>query len=146
MKIGWGTRVTILYCSFVVMILILVFIAMTQDFHLVTDDYYAKEIQYQQQIDKLNNSALLSEKLIIQYDRKAENISFSFPENPGLKGEILFYRPSDANKDFNLPIQMDEQNRQFITTQKLLKGLWKVKVDWEANGTNYYDEKTIIVQ
>ena len=146
MKIGWGMRVTILYCSFVIMILSLVFMAMTQDFHLVAEDYYEREIKYQDQINKLNNSAALPDKLAIQYDSKSANISFSFPEDLRPKGKIMFYRPSDAALDFELNIRPNKQNNQSISTAQLLKGLWKIKVDWEANGTSYFDEKTIIIQ
>ena len=49
---SWGWKITILYLGFVGMILTFVIASTQQDFHLVSEDYYAEEIAYQTRIDQ----------------------------------------------------------------------------------------------
>lgn len=147
MKLNWGYRVAILYCSFALFILFLVFRASRENFNLVKPDYYKSAIEYQQQMDKMNNSAALAEKLQIRFSQEAKTASIFFPEGmTAVKGEILFYRPSDASQDLKITAHPDAENRQIVSLAALQKGLWRVQIDWSANGTVYFDEKTLVVQ
>mgnify|MGYP003351831803 CR=1 FL=1 len=51
-NINWGWRIVMLYGGFVVLILFLVYKTTTVKDDLVTPDYYAKELKYQEQLDK----------------------------------------------------------------------------------------------
>ncbi|MCB9190933.1 MAG: FixH family protein [Flavobacteriales bacterium] len=53
---GWGTRITLFYGSFVAFMLFMVVMAVQQDFDLVADNYYEQEIAYQDRIDQMNNA------------------------------------------------------------------------------------------
>ncbi|MCX7876043.1 MAG: FixH family protein [Melioribacteraceae bacterium] len=147
MKINfnWGTGIALSYIIFVLGTLLMVFIFMNQDVGLETDDYYAKGLEYQKQIDKIERTNQLNEQLdIIQ---KKDSIIFNFPkifESEKISGEIYFYRPSSNTKDFKVKIELTNSNQQ-IFTNKLDKGLWKIKVDWFANNQNYYNEKIIMI-
>ncbi|MDZ4844700.1 MAG: FixH family protein [Chitinophagales bacterium] len=147
MKISWGYRVAILYCSFVAFMLFLVFKSHSEDFSLVTKDYYKQEIQYQQQIDKQKNSAALSEKLSIEFSQAENKARFSFPKNKTpINGTILFYRPSDSKQDLKVVLQPNAENQQDVSFASLQKGLWRVQVDWTSGDTAYFDEKTLVIQ
>lgn len=146
MKISWGVRIAAVYIFFTIALLAAVFVFMNQDVHLVTDDYYAKEIAFQQQIDKINRTKSLSEQLEI----KPANgfVDFSFPrlfKSNEINGKIHFYRPSDDSKDFFTDVKVDSINSLEVATAGKEKGLWKVKVDWGAKGNSYYNEKIIII-
>lgn len=147
MKISWGYRVAILYCSFVTFMLFLVFKSHSEDFSLVSKDYYKQEIQYQQQIDKQKNSAALSEKLGIEFSQAENKARFSFPKNKtSITGEILFYRPSDSKQDLKVAIQPNAENQQDVSFSSLQKGLWRVQVEWSSDGIEYFDEKPLVIQ
>ncbi len=147
MKISWGYRIAILYCSFVAFMLFLVFKSHSEDFSLVTKDYYKHEIQYQRQIDKQKNSAALAEKLGIEFLQAENKARFSFPRNKtSINGEILFYRPSDSKQDLKVIIQPNSENRQDVSFASLQKGLWRVQVNWKSDGTEYFDEKPLVIQ
>ena len=147
MKLNWGYRVAILYCSFVAFMLFLVFRSHSEDFSLVTKDYYKGAIEYQQQIDKIKNSAALPEKLQIAFSQENKKASFSFPQNmTSVQGEILFYRPSDSKQDLKISVQPDAENLQVVSFRDLQKGLWRVQVEWNAGGTAYFDEKSLVIQ
>ncbi|MBA4405822.1 hypothetical protein C0389_00965 [bacterium] len=146
MKLSWGFNIAAFYITFVVLLLIVVFIFMSQDVGLVTDDYYAKEIAYQEEIDRTTRT----KNLTVQLDIAVEpaQIKFLFPKIFSWReigGTIHFYRPSDKEKDFIANISLDSSRTQFIGTENLKKGLWKIKVDWKAKGVSYFNEKIVMV-
>lgn len=146
MKLNWGYNIAAFYIFFVLVLLIVVFIFMRQDVGLVTNDYYAKEIAYQEEIDKTNRTKELTEQLDITVE--PAQIIFSFPKmfrSGDIDGTIHFYRPSNKEKDFVADIVTDSSRIQIIETSKLEKGLWKVKVDWSVNNVSYFTEKIVMV-
>ena len=65
-KISWPAGIIIAISAFVVFILSFVYKATfvpEYDHHLVSDEYYKDELNYQQEIDKLNKAALLKENI-----------------------------------------------------------------------------------
>lgn len=104
MKWNWGTGIFVTYTVFVIIVVIHVIFFMNQKVELVTDNYYEKELKYQEQIDKINNTNSLKDELKLEQD--AKSIRLLFPglyTNGILKGEIYFYKPSDSGKDFMIP-------------------------------------------
>jgi hypothetical protein len=147
-KFSWGKAIIMIYVVFVLGIAFLVYTSVTKTIDLVTPNYYEKEIKYQQQIDKINNAGRLENKLITRLSGGNYVIVFpddSMQENP-LSGEITFYRPSDAKKDFKLPLTPGIDMKQVVNTEMLEKGLWKVSIDWNKDGIDYYSEEKIVIQ
>ena len=64
---NWGWKIFLMTAGFVLFILFMVFRAMQQDFHLVYEDYYDKEIKYQGEIDNIKNARNLKDGLKIEY-------------------------------------------------------------------------------
>lgn len=147
-KFSWGIGIIALYGSFMLGIALLVYISVTRHIDLVTPNYYEKEIKYQQQIDKINNTVKLENKLTTEIMNGSYVIVFPdhSTEEHLLTGEITFYRPSDAKKDFKLPLDPGVDLKQVINTDKLEKGLWKVSIDWSKNGVDYFSEEKIVIQ
>lgn len=146
MKFNWGTGIFLFYSFFVAALVFQVYKSTQYDRTLVVEDYYAKDLQYQSHLDKLQNSADLPEKVRIELDRKAEMLSIQFPEDlPGPTGTVLLYRPNDKNLDLRLPLQVDDQNRMTLPTSHLKPGKWKVQVDWQCNGVPYFDERVVFI-
>jgi hypothetical protein len=147
-KFSWGKAIIMTYVVFVLGIGFLVYTSVTKTIDLVTPNYYEKEIRYQQQIDKINNTGRLENKLTTNVI--AGNFVIVFPDDSiggcPLTGEVTFYRPSDAKKDFKLPLSPGLDMKQIIDTEKLEKGLWKVSIDWNKDGIDYYSEEKIVIQ
>jgi hypothetical protein len=146
MKISWGVKIAATYIIFVIGVLVMVLIFMNQDVHLVTDNYYAKELEYQNQIDKINRTNQLDEQLQIM--NQPSLIKFIFPQQfktEKIQGKIQFYRPSDQSKDFVIDIMTDTSNSQIVGTEKFSKGVWRVKIDWSVKENTYYNEKILLV-
>lgn len=141
---NWGKKIAVLYIGFVVATLAFVFFAMTQKVDLVTDNYYEKELKYQEQIDKIKKTKELKEKTEIQLIEKTVKIKFpSLPDKNIQKDFILFYRPSDPSKDVKIQVTADSLGFQLIPVEKLTKGFWKIKLNWTSGGSEFYDESML---
>ena len=140
MKINWGTRIAILYCGFVALIVILVAGSMRQDFDLVAPDYYGQEIKYQQVIDAGKNQSALSAPAIIHANATA--VSIDFPaEFSGKKisGKAHFYSAVNAGWDKVVNIEGDN-NSLVVPRAQLHNTNYKIKLSWNCEGTEYYQE------
>ena len=146
-KISWGTGIVIVIGVFLGISISTGIYMMSQDVNLVADDYYDKEIKYQQQIDRIERTKKLNEENIIVYN--SETVSIILPinfKNKNVEGEIHFYRPSDATADLKIPLSIDSSGVQVIPVSALAKGLWTVKVNWLVHGNEYYSEKRLFLR
>lgn len=144
MKINWGTGIALFYITFVVALVYQVYKSTQYDHSLVSDEYYAEDLQYQKHYAKLVNSQQLEEDLQIIQEKAQESVKLQFPtELQDISGEIYFFCPSSSSSDFKLSIQTDSQNQQLVSTKELRRGLWRVKVDWGAAGKSFYKEEVI---
>lgn len=147
MKFNWGTGIFILYAGFALATLALVAFAMTKKVDLVTDNYYDKELKYEEQIQKQKNLDTLAEKPNVEILK--DNIKVTFPPvfiKESLSGSFHFYRPSDSGKDFETEIKLDTNNEQLFNTSNFAKGMWKLKITWSYNGNGFYTEKSFFIQ
>ena len=143
MKLNWGTKIAALYTSFVVFILFMVYLSFGQKFDLVTEDYYAQEIAYQNTIDSKERAERLKKRLSISIDKN--QLKLSFPQQTDdIKGKVLCFRPSDESKDFEEEI-LTKNGFFYIPLDKFIKGKYLLKVSWSSNNISYYEEQTIVL-
>jgi hypothetical protein len=145
-KWNWGTGILLSIIVFMAILTALVYIFMNQDVDLVTRDYYGKELSYQNQIDKINNTGEMGKEVEISFLNNS--VQLIFPDSVYDKkasGTVFFYRPSGSKNDFSLYMAVNDNNKQVINTAKLDKGLWKIKVEWRMEGKDFYSEKTIMI-
>lgn len=141
---SWGSRIVIVYLAFVAGILFLVYKSSLQKTDLVASDYYAKELQYQNVINSTNNADKLSTSASIKEEENV--IILSMPsEAINASGKIEFYRPSDASKDFSLPLNIDTNGKQTFNKQRFVHGTYNVKISWSKEGKDYYTEQSLSV-
>jgi nitrogen fixation protein FixH len=138
-KFNWGHGIFIFFVFFVGTLITVLIASRRVDHSLVVDDYYAQDLAYQSQYNKVENN-LNDDLLQIEMDKSS--INFIFNTDKISSGTIKFYRPSDKSLDFDLPIA---GNNITIEKSKLQKGKWKVKVDYSINNKPYYKEKEIFI-
>lgn len=144
---NWGTGILITIIVFMMITLGTVFTFMNEKVDLVTDNYYEKELKYQWQIDKLNRTHDLGMQVDIQLS--INEIVLTFPDsiNAGeINGNVFLYRPSDSKYDSKLPVKINENGQMIISTDKLIKGFWKVKVEWSVNNDSFFSENSLIIE
>lgn len=144
LKINWGTGIVIALLIMMSAMLYLVSIAVRQDFDLVEKDYYQKSVNYQNQIDKINNVSKLAAPVKLSQTDQA--IQLDFPQlfqNEQLSGTIHIYSPVSEKNDLTLPIRLDAGLSQSISVKNLPRGRYTVKLDWTSNEKPYYQELEI---
>ena len=143
MKISWGYLITFGYLFFVAGIGFLVYKATSQKFDLVTNDYYDQELKYQNIIDQSANTAKLSTPLNIS--KTATELKIQFPGEMKDKNKAIdfyLYYPADAKRDFRKSMNISENEfRQQLPAA--MKGMYELKLTWEADGVKYYFEKKL---
>lgn len=146
MKFTWGHGIL----SFIILMMIgfiTVFIkSFNQDHHLVANDYYAKEVQYQGQIDKMKNAR--DDKKIVKWS--IENgllvISINRAEGAKVDGIVSFLRMSDKADDVKMKLQLDSEGKQMIPAGKFKVGNYNFSVDWQEDEKKYFHKENIYIQ
>lgn len=145
-KISWPQGIIFSIAAFVVFILSFVYkvtFLPEYDHHLVSEDYYKDELNYQQEIDKLNNAALLENNVSIE--NVDTGLMIHFPsefDKSKISGIISFKRLSNDKIDFQLPIKLDA-NSYHIPDEKLVEGRWDIKIEWDYLDKTYLFKKKI---
>ncbi|AEL28616.1 FixH family protein [Cyclobacterium marinum] len=138
---NWGNGILLLLLVFIGLMVTLVTICVRQDdIHLVTENYYAEEIKYQEHIDRVNNTQAIEGK-VLQYDSVSKTLQFKLPI--GAKGELHLFRPSDARMDKKIQVEIKDADFSILKLDDLEPGYWKVKMTWEAGGVAFFEEKKI---
>jgi len=140
---NWGYRIFVSFVLFVGLIVTLVTISMRQDINLVAEDYYEQEIEYQDQIDRLKRTSELKVQPEIRLVKPENLVVIAMNQEKVEKGEALFFRPSDSTMDKLVTITNNASRE--ISVAGWEPGLWKVKLSWQADGKEFYTEKTIFL-
>jgi hypothetical protein len=147
MKFNWGTGIFIVIVLFLLAVISFFIFINTLDINLVEDNYYEKELVYQEKIDKISNTGSLPGKITISQAPGILVIQFPTLDSAMVPvGTVLLYRPSDPKKDFTVPLQLDASRRQAIDISGISSGKWTVKLDWEMGGEEYYFEEGMVLQ
>lgn len=142
MKITVGHIITIVFISFGTFILYMIFQMINTKIDLVEEDYYAKEIKFQNQIEKHNNTLSLGDS-ILNITQNDNEISIKFNKTIPQNISVLFYYPINDKND--LKLQYNEKSEIVVNKNKLQKGRCKVKIDWDDVNKAYYFEKEILI-
>jgi len=146
-KINWGVGIALFFVLFIFSVFFRIWLSYQQDLNLVTPSYYPKEVKHQQQIEKVNNTNSLAEKISIAQFQ--DSIVVLFPkyfENKAITGTISLYRPSDSKADKFFPITLNAQLSQVLKANNLLKGKYIIQIDWLCNEKGYYQEQDIFIK
>lgn len=147
MKINWGTGLMIgmiLFIGFIMFFVIKISTDKAYDYDLVTEEYYKKELVYQQEIDAQENANSLSEN--ITGTKTKEGWVLRFPGNldyTKISGTVYLYRPSNKKLDFKEPLQLSGQEL-LIPDERLVPGRWNTIVQWSYHGKDFLYKNEII--
>jgi hypothetical protein len=146
MKISWSYKIVFIYTVFVLGILTMVFLSAKENRDLVSENYYADEIAYQQVIDQSSKTAALSapveliasgKQLIIQLPKEFYGLQAN--------GEWTLYYAADKARD--LTGNISTQNGKYsIVIPAHAKGQYLFKMLWKVDSKEYYFEQNIFLQ
>lgn len=140
---NWGYKILIVYLAFVVGIVFMVFKSSNQKIDLVTTDYYAKELKYQQRIDAVNRTKELSAP--VKFEVTKQKITIHFPAefvSQQIKGSVLLYCPSDDRKDIEQEFTV-ANGTATIDLPAQNSGSYELQVNWSVDNKDYYFENKL---
>jgi hypothetical protein len=137
----WGKGILLTIIAFVGFIMTLVVISVRQDdIHLVAENYYEKEIKYQEQIEREKSASTLGREVLV-YDAQTKAMILDLPI--GAKGSLQLFRPSDARLDKEVSVEITSAGKTKVSLEDLKTGYWRVQLTWTENGEDFYEEKKI---
>lgn len=146
MKINWGTGLVIGLVLFIAFIMFFVVKMSTDEKYshdLVTEEYYKRDLAYQEEIDAEENLNNYAEKMTSSKTDAGWQIVFPSDMDPTkIKGTVFLYRPSNKQLDFDFPIELSGSNL-LIPDNRLLDGRWNITVAWNYKGEDFLYKTSI---
>lgn len=143
----WPLAIIAFFATAIVCIGIFIGFAVRQREDLVANNYYEKEMQFQEHLDALNRSQSFASQVLATFDPQKQEIVISLPAKAthGATGRIHLYRPSDARLDREIPLSLNANGVQPIDARELREGLWKVRAEWSMDGHEFTLEQPVVV-
>lgn len=142
---SWGKILLVAYITFVGVMLFMVVKSFQNDYDLVTEDYYAAELKFQDQIDATINAASFKDSIVIEQNESFVNIKFPDKFTTSTTGQVYFYKASDAERDFIQPLELDGNGNQQFSRSEFQQGFYVVKISWLKDNISYYTEKDLFL-
>jgi hypothetical protein len=145
MKFNWGHGIFIGIACCVTALLILVFNSTKETIDLVVEDYYPKELKFENDIEKIKNTKSLEKNISFSV---RDSIYVQFPDIDSNKlafeGEIWFYRPSDKSLDIKSEIMLNDSLYMSFPLTKFSAGKYEIIVDWSCNDTEFLTKEILV--
>jgi len=144
----WPFGIVAAFVVFIVGTVTLVLLSRLQRDDLVTADYYARELRYQDQIESAERTRHIRDQVQVTHDPTAQQIAITLPpQHASLRptGTIQLYRPSAADQDREVPLDPDLTGHQALDARALESGVWRVRVHWSVNGEDYAVEERLVI-
>jgi hypothetical protein len=143
-RFHWGWAIALFYSLFVITMLVIVVKSFTVDNALVVENYYDYDITYQEHADKKANTRALEKDLEFEHDRVNKVFKIVYPANfTEYSGSVLFYKPDNKKLDFEVVVNPDQSKVQSIDLSEIVGGYWRIKINWNGDGTAFYKEHSI---
>ena len=144
---NWGHKLTVVIGIFILAMLSMVYLAFQQTNDMVDTNYYDKELKYQLKIDAAQNlNAASTEVLVTQFEK---NVKILLPKNLTknfANGKLEFLKSDDKKRDLNLSFQPDTAGQFIIDGKRFVRGLYKVRLQWESEDKSYYREQDLMLE
>lgn len=145
MKFNWGHGITIFIIAFVGFILLMVVKAFNTSTDLTAENYYSQELSYGDRITAISNAQAMKSQVVVNIGDKYMEVTL--PETllaNGAEGQLYFYRPDDAKRDFTVEID-PTKNVQVISMKQFVSGNYSLRVSCVVADKTYYFEQTVTI-
>lgn len=138
---NWGKGIVIGMAAFMTFIIVLVVGLMMNRVDLESEDYYKREINYQQEITAQENANKLESK--IEIISNTEFLVVKVPEGEFTKIEMHLSRPNDQKMDKLFKI---EGTKSFLINKKELeKGLYTVELSYLVDNKPCLQKESVTI-
>ena len=146
MRLNFGLKIGILYAAFVVFILFFVVKSFGISFDLEEENYYEKEIHFEEEMDAIKNfNDLDAEIKLLQKDSLEIILPDYFGKIKNEKISILFKRPSDKKLDFEIEYPITQLETK-IDFNKFTIGVYNVEIKFTIDSIHYLHKTNIYIK
>ena len=139
---SWEKGITIAMIAFMTFILYMVFTLMSRNTDLESEDYYKKEIEYEQEMNALSNASRLKEKVSINSNN--EYLVLQFPTKEKISNiEIELFRPDNEKDDQT--ISENTSKTIMIAKNKLKKGRYNIAINYQIKGEKILQKEELMI-
>ncbi len=138
---NFGRWILVAFIFFALFMTTLVTVCVKEDIGLVSKNYYADELVYQQKLDQVKNASQLSTQPKISVEGSLLKIDFG-GVGQIQKGQLALLCPSDPSKDQQFEIASTEGEQTFQLRENG-HGLYRAGLKWIMDDKEYYVEKVI---
>jgi hypothetical protein len=146
---NWGRALAVGMGVFIIFIVGMGVMMFRSNDSLKEDDYYEKGLDHDEMYERLENNKQLTSEVQALFSADGRQLEFNFPEvTPPIEAELQLLRPDDDNQDKKAKIQLlaGEGRSAAIGVASLNKGMWQIRMKWEAGGKKYYFERELYKQ
>jgi len=142
---NWGKGLALALIAFACMMAWFVVMASRNPSPLVTEEYYEKELKFQERINDTERANALSTP--VHMIVTASELRLEFPQEfqgKTISGELTLLRPNDPRAD-----QVIAVNTTGIFERGgmgLWPGRYNAALEWTVDGTRYFMEEKLVVQ
>ncbi len=146
-KLNWGHGIAITLGAFLLLNLIVIVFVFRQDVQLVTDNYYEKELKYEDDIVMMRNALNLPDSLKINLNNVTLEIFYPASlRNNDVKGNIHLYRPDQKKFDYNIAVKYDSTGFQTINMAGKAPGKWKISILVNDGSIDYLFKEDVFLR
>ena len=143
---NWGYRIILAFVAFFMIMGSMVYISVKQEFSLESPDYYKKEIEYQQQIELMKNTAALESKPYFSYSKQDQAIYLRFDttiHGELVKGQVHFFSNMSSKEDVVFELDKAFYPDYKLDVKEFRSGKWLLKLNWEIKDKAFYLEEVV---
>jgi hypothetical protein len=146
MKFHWGHGILVVLILIVVTFSTALILSFTdeKDHQLITENYYAKELAFQDQIDRGNNAKSDGKNLVAQQTEKGLEVAISPAPSSLDTSQVLLIRPSDELLD--ITSSLNNKGEVVLAAEEIRRGKYILQVSWTESGKDFYLEKDLFIQ
>ena len=139
---NWGKGIIVAFVLFIGFIVTLVVILMSKNVDLQSEDYYKKEINYQEEITQQRAANDLKEKVKMQV--QDDFVVIQLPDSISISAvELLFMRPDNDKDDQRFLIE--DTKSYLVPKAKLKAGKYLVEMRYSVNGISCLQKEELFI-
>lgn len=135
---NWGKGIVLVLAAFITFIMVLVVKLISTDVDLESDDYYAREINYTQEMEAVQKAEDLNDNITL--NSIDGYLAVKIPENQNVQNlELRLIRIDNAKLDRTYSIK--DTKTFLIDKNELVKGKYKAEIYYTIDGEKYMQKE-----
>lgn len=143
MKLSWPKLIILAYSTFIGGMIFLVTQSFQQDIELEYDDYYQREVNYQDKIDAIQRVKKLKQQPEIDVVNDTLQISVPAHITGFDQGDTYFYHITEKSGDRKETLKSPKAS--FPVTD-LKEGKYRIEIDWIGTKKRYFFDEELTIE